>query len=369
DIFFDAAIRFIEENRERPFFAYIPTNCPHTPYEVDGALVEPARARGLPEPVARSYAMTENIDANLGKLLAVLERLDIARDTIVIFLTDNGPDARRYTAGLRGNKGTVYEGGIRTAFFLRWPARIRPGTKVRRMAAHIDIAPTLLAACGVPRPAHVPFDGRNILPLLLGRDVDWPARTYFVQWHRGDVPEKFRACAAREERWKLVDGKELYDLAADPAEAKDVAADHPDVVARMRAAYETWFEDVSSTRGYDPPRIYVGTPHESPTTLTRQDWRGPRAGWGADSVGYWEIRVARAGTYAITLRFPNLARPAEAHLRIGGADLAQPVDRFCGACRFSGIKLPAGDARLEPWLAAGEKTTGVEYADVLRTAD
>jgi len=144
------------------------------------------------------------------------------------------------------------------------------------------------------------------------------------------------------------------------------------VLRSLNASHSTagaWFRDVSSTRGYDPLRIYVGTPFETPTTLTRQDWPGPRAGWSPDSLGYWEIRVARAGTYAITLRFPNLSQPAQAHLRIGGVDRAQRVERMCGACFFSGLELAAGDARLDVWLAESGKTTGVEYADVVRTGD
>src|SRR5690606_32440827 len=132
--------------------------------------------------------------------------------------------------------------------------------------------------------------------------ASWQDRTLFFQWHRGDEPELYRACAARTQRWKLVNGKELYDLQADPAESQDVAADHPHVVAKLRSEYEAWFRDVSA-RGYAPPRIHIGTQHENPVMLTRQDWRGPRAGWDAKSLGHWEVLVTRPAECEFKVRF------------------------------------------------------------------
>src|SRR5262249_1434607 len=149
------------------------------------------------------------------------------------------------------------QGGIRVPCFVRWPGKIKPGTKVDRVAAHIDLTPTLLAACDVEKPAETKFDGKNVLPLLTGSASDWPDRALYFQWHRGDVPEMGRACAARSQRWKLAQptppGKVeprwlLFDLDADPAEANDLAAKHPEIVERMKSSYEAWFKDVSATR-------------------------------------------------------------------------------------------------------------------------
>ncbi|MFW6164407.1 MAG: arylsulfatase, partial [Planctomycetota bacterium] len=154
DVYFDQALEFIQANRDRPFFVYLPTNAPHGPFIVADDLWKPFKAKGLDARTAKVYGMVKNIDENIGRLLAKLEELELAENTIVIFLCDNGPNGRRYTMGLRGHKGSVYEGGIRTAFFVRWPSVTakRAGAKDHHLAAHIDLAPTLLDACGVAKP-------------------------------------------------------------------------------------------------------------------------------------------------------------------------------------------------------------------------
>jgi arylsulfatase A-like enzyme len=125
-IFFDAAIEFIERNREKPFFAYIPTNAPHSPYLVPDSYIEPYKTKGLDEKDAAIYGMITNIDDNVGRLVARLDDLGLAENTILIFMTDNGPTTRHFTAGLRSQKASVYEGGVRVPFLLRWPAKWHP---------------------------------------------------------------------------------------------------------------------------------------------------------------------------------------------------------------------------------------------------
>ena len=340
------------------------TNAPHDPLEVDDALVAPYRAKGLDDRTAKVYAMVRNIDDNVGRLLSLLRRLEIERDTIVIFMTDNGPQHDRYNAGMRGRKGTVYEGGIRVPFLLRWPAAVKPGSKVDRLAAHIDVMPTLLEACGVHLPGSLKIDGRSLMPLLRG-EREWPDRTLYFQWHRGDVPEMYRACAARNQRYKLVDGKELYDLEADPAEKSDISAAHPETVARMRAGYEAWFRDVAATRNFAPPRIHLGTPHENPVTLTRQDWRGAKAGWAADSLGHWEVEVASAGDYEVTLRLAGpLAAGGRARVRLNGASTEEAVEAGATTVRFARVKLGKGAGELRAELEAAGSVVGPMYVDV-----
>lgn len=364
DVFANAAMRFVEENRDRPFFAYLATNAPHAPLQIDKSYFSPYLEMGLNETTAKVYGMVQNIDENVGRLLAGLKKLALEENTIVIFLTDNGPQQERYTCGLRGRKGTVYEGGIRVPCFVRWPAMLESGRKIDTIAAHIDVLPTLLDACGVAIPDGLSLDGVSLLPVLRGQDASWPDRTLFFQWHRGDVPELYRACAARSQRYKLVNGKELYDIGTDPNETKDIAVTHPEIVERLRAAYEKWFRDVSATRGYDPPRIYLGTRFENPVTLTRQDWRGPRAGWAGDSLGYWEVLVQEAGDYAITLRFPTTRTETDIHFKLGNVNVSQTVKDGSGTCRFDSVRLDAGTGRLEAWLQSGEKRVGVSYVEV-----
>ena len=364
DIFLNAAGEFIEKNRSQPFFAYVATNAPHDPLEVDGALVAPYLAKGLDERTAKVYAMVKNIDDNVGRLLERLRKLELERDTIVIFMTDNGPQHDRYNGGIRGRKGTVYEGGIRVPFLLHWPASVKPGSNVDRLAAHIDVMPTLLEACGVRLPGSLKIDGRSLMPLLRGKG-DWADRTLYFQWHRGDVPEMYRACAARNQRYKLVDGKELYDLEADPAEKNDIAVAHTGTVARMRAGYEAWFRDMASTRKFAPPRIHLGTPHENPVTLTRQDWRGAKAGWAADSSGHWEVEVASAGDYEVTLRLgAPLAARGRARFRLNGAASEQAVEPGAASVRFARVALTAGAGQLAAEIDVGGGVVGPMYVDV-----
>jgi hypothetical protein len=366
DVYTTEALRFMEANRDRPFFLYLPTNAPHSPLEIADSYVAPFRKMGLEEQTAKVYGMVANIDENIGRLLARLEELKLAEDTIVIFLTDNGPAGKRYNGNMRGVKGTVYEGGIRVPFFLRWPQVVKPGARIDRVAAHIDVVPTLVEASGTSTARQLKLDGRSLMPLLRGEGKPWPDRTLFFQWHRSDEPELYRACAARNQRWKLVDGKELYDLENDPAEANDVAAQHPGIAAKLRKEYEEWFKDVSSTRGYAPPRIHLGTEHENPVILTRQDWRGPNASWGAKSLGYWEVHVAERARYEISVRMAPAEAAREVHFRLNGAALKASAAQGATEVALGATEIPAGPGRLEVELHAGAQPLGAHQVTVRR---
>lgn len=366
DIFFNAALEFMEANRSRPFFAYIPTNAPHDPLQIDQKYVDPFLKKGLSERDARIYGMVKNIDDNMGMLLGKLRELRIAEDTIVIFLTDNGPQSPRFNGGMRGHKTTVYEGGLRVPFLMRWPRRLKAGTKIPQLTAHIDVMPTLLEIAGGKLPRDLKIDGRSMTPLLEGLSAEWKPRTLFFQWHRGDRPEAHRNAAANDGRWKLVNGTELYDLRNDPAEQKDLSTQHPEIVARMRGEYDAWFADVSATRNYVPPKIFLGADEENPVTLTRQDRRGPRAGGDGRSTGHWEVDVRRAGTYDITLRMAKTAAAGKLHFRLNdvrqSADLAAAAD----SVNLRGVALPKGAGQLEAEVEVGAARTGVHYVDVSR---
>ncbi len=371
DVITDAAIDFIGRHAKERFFTYIAYNAPHGPLEVPDGYLKPYQDAGLPDTTARVYAMVTNIDDNVGRLLAKLESLKVADDTIVFFMTDNGPQQERYNAGMRGRKGTVFEGGIRVPGYLRWPAAIKGGRKMDRVAAHVDLAPTLLDACGVKKPDAVKFDGLSLLPLLRGDKVEWPDRMLYFQWHRGDEPELNRDCAVLSQRWKLVrlqpKGKPmLFDLAADPAEKDDVSAANPEIVARLGAAYEAWFKDVGAARGYAPPRISLGAPEENPVLLTRQDWRGPKAGWGPQGLGHWEVQVARPGTYEVTLLSRAAARAGRIRLTLSGLSAEQEIQPGARSHGFRLEKVPAGPAKLEASRVSDEEPLGLEYAEVRR---
>jgi arylsulfatase A-like enzyme len=363
DVITDAALKFIERNRRRPFFAYIATVAPHVPLQIADRYWKPYADAGLDETTARVYGMVENIDENVGRVMEHLRKLGLERDTILIFMGDNGPQQPRFNAGLRGLKGTVYEGGIRVPFFIRWPARLRPSI-VESMGANVDIMPTLLDLAGVAPPRGVRMDGISLRSVLENASPPMADRTLFYQWHRGDAPEAWRDCCVLTERYKLVNGTELYDLVADPGETTDVAAANPDIVRRLRQRYEAWFADVSAARGYAPPRIVVGSRQENPSVLTRQDWRGPRASWNADGEGYWEIEAASEGLFDITLRLWPERTPATVGFACGPASGRRTVRAGVKTVTFSGVRLPRGPARLEAWMEDHRGRLGVMYVSV-----
>ncbi len=397
DVITDAAIEFIAKKSDRPFFVYLPFNCPHSPHQVPddyrrryegkdfGRAAFPDRghpmpAKNDPDTLARVYGMVENIDDNVGRLLAKLDERKLADNTIVVYFSDNGCQQHRgYNAGFQGWKGTTFEGGIHQFCFVRWPAGLDAGRRVDRIAAHIDLAPTLLDLCGVPKPPQVKFDGVSLAPLLRGQQVAWPDRVLCFQWHRGDAPERYRAFAARSQDWKLVqplgagekwNGKtafQLYDMAHDPLEMHDLAAREPDRVAKLKAAYDAWFNDVTGARDYAAPsRIFLGAPQENPVLLTRQDWRGPAASWGPKGLGYWEVKVVTRARYDVTLQFEPSGTDAEATLSCGSVSLRQPIRAGEAKCVFRKVELPLGPGRLEASVAQGPAARGVQYVEVNR---
>jgi arylsulfatase A-like enzyme len=365
DIFFDETIRFIEKHRRDPFFAYVPTNAPHSPLEIDDKFWKPFAAMGLDETTAKVYGMCRNLDENTARLLAALDRLELANDTILIFMTDNGPQQVRYNANMRGRKGTVYQGGIRVPFFMRWPARWKPA-KIDRIAAHIDVTPTLAEICGAKMPTGRTIDGKSLMPLLRGESAGWPDRTLYTQWHRGEVPELFRDCAARSQQYKLVNGKELYDLSADPGEKNDVAGSLPAVAAKMRKGVEEWFRSVEAERHFAPPRIALGAPQENPVTLTRQDWRGPKAGWDAGSIGHWEVEVMQAGKYDVTVRFAKAKERGQMDLTMFGMTSTLPFQAGDESVTVKDYTMAKRPMRLAPVLKTATGESGALYVDVKR---
>ena len=285
------------------------------PYLVDEKYAEPYRKLGVPSPRAEFYGMIANIDENVARLDATLTRLGLAENTILIFTTDNGTAAGMrgkdgFNAGLRGTKGSEYEGGHRVPCFIRWPAGHLAGTAVvAAPTAHIDILPTLIELCQLKTPANVRFDGVSLVPLLKG-SAETLNRTLFVHSQRIDHPEKWRQCAVMTDQWRLVDGKELYEIGPDLGQNDDVAAKHPDVVEKLRGEYEKWWDDISTRFDeYVPHRTGLAarkSHHAHLPRLARADRtnsldarlieKSPIAN------GFWAVDIVRDGKYEITLR-------------------------------------------------------------------
>ncbi len=330
----DAALAFIEARRDRPFFCYVPYNAPHEPMQVPERCFEKYRKRGFDGRTATIYGMVENIDDNVGRILATLDRLDLAHDTIVVFLTDNGANGRRYNAGMKGWKGSPDEGGCRVPCFVRWTGRIDPGTVVRPIAAHIDILPTLAEWCGIRDTQTKPLDGVSLVPLFAGREADWPDRAIFEP--RG---------AVRTERWRLITkGKrpQLYDMPADPGQERDVADEHPEVAAKLAMAFRDWNSEVEQGLEGMPPPIPVGhaewpvahlNPHRAEVRGVGRTTRWTN-GWLTDwketsGTVAWEIDVAAAGRHEVALMYTCQEADVGATMRVtaGEASAEGTVDR------------------------------------------
>ncbi len=345
DIFTDAVIRFMETNHDRPFFVYLPTNAPHTPLIIGEEYSNPYEEVGLEPGVAKIYGMLTNLDENLGRILNALQRLNLEEQTIVIFKGDNGPEGVRYNSGLRGQKQSVYEGGIRIPFFIRWPGRIEAGRKIDRIAAHIDIFPTLLGMCGIEVPKNVVIDGVSLLPLLDESMGEWPERNLFFQFQRGMIPQRYQNCAVRSQKYKLISvyGKaeernsglpplnpqfELYDLENDPGEEDNIAKEKPQIVAKMRNVYDAWFEDMRQTRGFEPGIIQIGSGLENPIHLCRyQDSHyvgGIPRGWPVKIVqaGKYEVSINRCGYMGQGKLFLKINDYFESHILEHGTNTA-----------------------------------------------
>ena len=269
DVFFSAAIDWIDHCRKAktPFFCYVSTNAPHGPLDCppgsDAKYLEPLKAAGIKDTkkradIAKFYGMIENIDTNVGRLLAQLDDWGLAEETLVVFTTDNGTatGAEVCNDRMRGRKGSPYRGGTRVPAFWRWEGSLPAGVEVPAVTAHIDVLPTLAEIAGVNMPAAVAakIEGRSLVPLLEHAEAEWPDRmlvTHVGRWERGQAAASIRSnCRVRSGNWQLVNVKnrpktwELYDLANDPGEEHDVAAQHPAVVARLAADYETWWQSV-----------------------------------------------------------------------------------------------------------------------------
>ncbi len=335
DIFTDQAIRFMEEHRrehpDAPFFLYLAFNAPHTPLQLpEEYLVEYGNLLLQPsdfevsgenlssmgpsdqEDARRVYGMVSNIDDNLGRLWNALKKLGLEEETLVVFLTDNGPQQRRFTAGLRNRKGSVYEGGIRVPCVWYWKGVIPEHSLVREPAAHIDVLPTLLDFAGVPYSG--PVDGRSLRAELLGEVSAGKDRPLFFVWQRG-FPQRYVNMTVRQGRYKLVGQQpyeasdtllELFDLMEDPMELNNLSSPEPAIRDSLKHALDLWYEEVmASPHLVHPPRIVVGAPEENPVILGRNDWKGPTARrWDApEAYGTWAIRVMDQGPYRVKMVF------------------------------------------------------------------
>ena len=323
DDFTNTAMAFMEQNRDRPFFAYLPYNTPHSPMQVPDVYWQRFEAKELamrnrdPEsedvPKTRAaLAMVENIDWNVGRVLAKLDELGVAENTIVLYFSDNGPNSWRWNAGMKGRKGSVDEGGLRSPLVVRWPGKIPAGQRISSVAGAIDLLPTLSDLSGIEVGATKPLDGRSLVPLLLGQETEAEDRMLFsLRNARGQLQ-----LSIRTQRFRLDAEGRLFDIENDPGQHSDVADQFPEEAERLRAAAKEWLAEVAPNVGPDDRPFPVGY---APMTLlpardgvphggVKRSGRAPNCSYftnwtsTSDSIT-WDIEVAEPGAYELAIYY------------------------------------------------------------------
>jgi arylsulfatase len=330
DIFADQAMGFIEKNKNNPFFCYLAFNAPHTPLQVPEKYynmyrdIDPSKgfendsrpfktmSEKDKEDARKVYAMVSNIDDNIGRILKKLDDLRLAENTVVIFMTDNGPQQQRYVAGMRGLKGSVYRGGVRVPFYIRYPALKRTNLDIENTAAHIDVLPTIAAICSAQAPSDRKIDGVSLLPLMKGLKNEEKERSLFFYWTRHS-PELYNNIALQRGKYRLIGntdynsapGKfELFDIEKDPYEQINLVNELPTVAAELKSELDVKFmELVSSPVMTEKVYINVGTKYENPVILNRNDADGQWGVWEQEEAyGTWRVLITE-GRYNMRFRF------------------------------------------------------------------
>ncbi len=332
----DHALEFIESNRQRPFFCYLPYNSPHSPFQVPDRFYE--KFKDHPVSMRESekeeldktrcvLAMAENIDWNVGRVLARLDELKLSDNTIVLYFSDNGPNTARWNGGMKGRKGSTDEGGVRVPCLVRWPGRIPPGVKIGAIAGAIDLLPTLTSMAGVARVGSAPLDGRDLSPILLGqrRESDWPDRMIFTH-QNGKV-------SVRTQQYRLDAAGALFDMGADPSQKRNLARQRPAVADRLSQAIAAWKEELLP-KSPDQRPFPVGYPEFPMTPLPARDGvasGGIERSGSAPNCSYfthwrttdgritWDVEVANAGEYEATVYYTCPA-----------ADVGSTIELSCG---------------------------------------
>lgn len=342
------AMDYIETNKDEPFFVYLPLNTPHSPMQVpepwwnkfkDNDL--PLRARSDQDENLQhsraALAMCENIDWNVGRLMKKLDNLEIADNTIVIYFSDNGPNGYRWNDGMKGRKGSVEEGGVRSPFFIRWPGKIPSGTRIDTLAGSIDLKPTLADLAGIENTGQLPMDGISLKPLLLQTNQAWPDR-FYVNHFKGKT-------SVRSQRFRLDFKGALFDMLKDPGQRMDVRRDHPEVYQRLLNAQKEFDRTVVvelPTTATDERPFTIGHPNFEFTQLPARDAnatgkiqrsnRAPNCSYFTNWVDpkdqiIWNAEVLKAGDYRVELYYtcPEKDLGSVVKLSFGDSAITQTV--------------------------------------------
>ena len=370
DIFTDEAIKFIEENKSNQFFCYLSFNAPHTPLQVpdkyydlyknvDPSVISESEKISMTEKnvldAKRIYGMVTNIDDNVGKLVSKLKELNIDKNTILIFMTDNGPQQFRYVSNLRGLKSSVYNGGIKVPFYLSYPKIHDAGLDLDNFSAHIDVLPSLLDLCDIETPKNIKIDGKNFL------NKSTEERSFFSYWTRKS-PELYQNMSLNKGNYKLVGNTnydspierfELFDIDNDPYEMENLIENKKELAIQMKLEMDNIYNELINSKNIkNKPRIIIGSEFENPTYLNRNDASGQRGIWAQNEIfGFWRIK-ALSGKYNFRFKFNNLnLTSGQMVIEVGNQVFSKKVEvDDNGYALMENIDLNEGEFDLTPFF-------------------
>ena len=321
DDFTDKAITFMESHQESPFLVYLTYNTPHSPMQVPDQWWDKFKDKEL-DMVLReeekedlqftkaALAMCENIDWNVGRVMNRLEELGLEENTIVIYLSDNGPNSFRWNGGMKGRKGSTDEGGVRSPFFIQWPSKLPIDKVIPQVAGAIDVLPTLVDLAGLESKFYKPLDGRSLKPLMLEDNPQWEDRMIFSHWN-GNT-------SVRNQKYRLDKDGKLFDMESDSAQTNDIASQFPAIAAQLTAAKTNWDKEMAAefdgedrpfTLGY-PGAVYTqmpardGLPHGNIHRSNRFPNDSFFTNWTSlDDKITWDVEVMEAGEFEVELYY------------------------------------------------------------------
>ncbi len=347
DDFTDHAIKFIEANAKERFFLYLSLPSPHSPMQAPDKFWQKHKDRNYsmkarPEDnedqnfTRAAMAMVENVDENVGRVLGKLDSLNLARNTIVVFFCDNGPNSFRWNGDMKGRKGSLDEGGVRSPLFISWPDKIEKGRLLSQICGAIDLLPTLADLANVPLASGKPLDGVSLKPLLTGEKVSLPDRMIFTHLNR--------QVSVRTQQYRLDPKGQLFDMVADPGQRRNIAQQKPEVANELKMAVANYKETVVAELAEQARPFSVGHPDFHSTILPARDGvaqgsvhRSAKApncsyftGWTKteDTIS-WQIDVLEAGNFEVELHYacPESAVGTELQLAFDGQQVVSKVEK------------------------------------------
>lgn len=345
DDFTNHGLAFMEKNREKPFFLYLPFNTPHTPFQAPEEYWDRLREKDMVMlsesdhddimQTRAALALCENIDWNVGRIVEKTRELGIDENTIIIYFSDNGPNTWRWNGGMKGKKGSVDEGGVRSPMFIKWPEQIEAGLKVERLVSVTDLLPTLGDLCGISYDTEYPLDGISVKSSLLEEEEEWEDR-YLLNYWRGRV-------SIRTQNYRLDPQGGLYDIVADRGQKTDLAEQLPDIRKEMEEVAESFRRQIEAELPkVDPRPFYLGHPALKYTQIPARDGkehgnikrsnRYPNCSFFTNWISTedslsWQVEVPEEGEFKVQLYYtcPEGDEGSVIQLSVGESQLQSKI--------------------------------------------